>query len=157
MQPAPWATVDLFDVAETPLARMAGYPLLILGAPTWNVGQMQRDWERVFEEFDTLDLRGVAAALYGPGDQAGYPDTFADALVFCADKLVERGATLIGRWPAAGYAFRQSWALGEDGRFVGLVLDEINQPDETPMRLTTWLEQIRTEYQSLIAGRTPSA
>jgi flavodoxin long chain len=146
--PIPWAQVTLCDIAAVPLEAMHGYTHLIIGAPTWDVGQLQRDWERAFEQFDLLDLTGKRVALFGLGDQVGYPDTFVDALAFFADKCTERGATLTGRWPAVGYTFNQSWALGDDSCFVGLVLDALNQPEKTEARLRLWLAQLRREWSN---------
>lgn len=143
---------ELLDVAEFYLDDMPDFDLVLLGMPTWNIGQMQRDWEVIFPEYDNLDLTGIPVGLFGLGDQVAYPDTFADALAFLADKVQERGARLVGRWdPAAdpeGYSFSGSWALVE-GRFVGLVLDEINQPGATPERLRRWLAQIAAELAQL--------
>jgi flavodoxin I len=135
---------ELFDVADYYLEEMAEFDGLLIGAPTWDVGQLQKDWQAVFDEFDTLDLNGKWAAIFGLGDQMGYPDTFADSLLFFADRLRERGATLIGRWPTEGYEFRGSWSV-EEGRFVGLVLDEVNQPQLTEVRLRLWLTQLAVE------------
>jgi flavodoxin I len=125
---------------------MRDFDLLLLGMPTWSVGQMQRDWQAVFEELDALELTGRPVALFGLGDQVGYPDTFADALAFLADKLQERGAHLFGAWPADGYTFTSSWALRPDGHFVGLILDEENQPHLTTQRCTEWIAALRAEY-----------
>ncbi|MCC9078890.1 flavodoxin [Litorilinea aerophila] len=138
--------VELVDVAEYYLAEMLEYDHLILGIPTWNVGQLQRDWEASFEELDELDLTGKQVAIFGLGDQVGYPDTFVDAMCFLAEKVEERGATLVGAWPTEGYHFRQSWAVRE-GRFMGLVLDELNQPELTPGRVEQWVEQLIQEFQ----------
>jgi len=147
-----WATVELLDVAEYYLDEMADFDLVLLGVPTWNTGQMQRDWQSVFDEFDTLDLSGRHVALFGLGDQRGYPDTFADAMAYFADKVQERGALLIGAWPAEGYAFRSSWALRPDGHFVGLVLDEETQAEQTAMRVQAWTDLLRSDYASLRSG-----
>jgi flavodoxin I len=136
--------VELFDVADYFLESMLEFDYLILGAPTWNTGQLQKDWEAVFEEFDELDFTGKQVALFGLGDQVGYPLTFADALFFIGDKVRERGATLVGRWPTNGYTFRQSWAV-EDGMFIGLVLDEHNQPELTQARVAEWVAQLCVE------------
>jgi len=139
-----FGVVELFDVAEFYLETMLEFDRLILGVPTWNTGQLQKDWEAVFEEFDQLDLTGKRVALFGLGDQAGYPLTFADALFFVGDKARERGATLVGSWPTTGYTFRQSWAV-EDETFIGLVLDEHNQPELTQERVTEWVGQLGVE------------
>lgn len=142
----PWAEVTLHDVATVPLQQMTGYNYIIIGASTWNIGQLQRDREDVFADFDELDLTGKQVAIFGLGDQVGYPDTFVDAMAFFADKVIERGAELVGRWPANGYTFAQSWALGDDGSFVGLVLDELNQPALNDTRIVQWLAQLQAEW-----------
>ncbi|RIK39130.1 MAG: flavodoxin [Chloroflexi bacterium] len=141
-------TVELFDIADYYLEEMLGFDRLILGAPTWNIGQLQADWEEVLDEFDALDLSGKEVALFGLGDQAGYPDTFVDALFFVANRAQERGARLVGAWPTAGYQFRQSWAV-VDEHFLGLVLDEHNQPELTPQRVAAWVTQLLTEFTHL--------
>lgn len=146
-----WATVELVDIAEFMLEEMLDFPIILVGAPTWDIGQLQKDWQAVFDEFEELDLSGKYAAVFGMGDQRGYPDTFADAIFFLADKLQERGATLVGRWPTAGYEFTASWAV-VDGSFIGLPLDDINQPDQTEPRLRAWLLQIRSELDLLTEG-----
>jgi flavodoxin I len=140
--------VELFDVADYYLEEMLDFDCLVLGVPTWHHGQLQRDWEGVLDEFAGLDLHGKRAAVFGLGDQLGYPDTFADALFFIADALRSRGAALVGAWPLDGYTFRASWAVA-DGRFLGLVLDEHNQGDLTGERLKTWAQQIWREFQSV--------
>ena len=99
------ATVELLNIADFFLEEMLDFDLLILGIPTWNIGQLQKDWERVFAEFDTLDLSGKRVAIFGLGDQVGYPTTFVDALFFLADKVSERGAQIVGHWPTLGYTF----------------------------------------------------
>ena len=91
--PAGEEGVELFDIADYYLDEMLDFDCLVLGIPTWNHGQLQRDWEDVLEEFDTLDLSGKRAAVFGLGDQHGYPDTFADAIFFLADKLRQQGAS----------------------------------------------------------------
>ena len=139
------AVVELFDIADYYLAEMLAFDRLILGVPTWNVGQLQADWEAVLDEFDELDLAGRHIALFGLGDQRGYPDTFVDALFFVADKVQSRGAQLSGRWPTDGYTFRSSWATVDD-HFVGLVLDEHNQPELTGPRVEAWVQQLRSEW-----------
>src|SRR5690606_9672456 len=68
-----WATVEVLDVAEYVLEEMLDFPVILLGAPTWNIGQLQRDWEAVFEEFEALDLTGKLVAVFGMGDQRVYP------------------------------------------------------------------------------------
>jgi len=138
-------TVELFDIAEYVLETMLDFDHLLLGVSTWNVGQLQADWEEVYPELDELDLTGKQVALFGLGDQVGYPDTFLDALFFVADKVRERGATLVGRWPVTGYTFSQSWAV-EDGQFLGLAVDEDNQADLTSQRVEVWVDHLLHKF-----------
>ncbi len=140
--------VHLFDVADYYLEEMLDFDYLILGIPTWNVGQLQKDWDAIIEEFDEIDLNGKKAAVFGLGDQIGYPDTFGDALFFLADRLESQGIKLAGSWPADGYTFSGSWALRE-GRFIGMVIDEDNQSDLTPSRINTWVRQLIEEFEFL--------
>lgn len=48
---------------------MSQYDVLILGIPTWDFGEIQEDWEAVWDQLDTLNLEGKIVALYGMGDQ----------------------------------------------------------------------------------------
>ena len=139
--------VELLDVAEFHLDALLDFDCIVLGVPTWNTGQLQRDWEAALEDFAELDLSGRRVAIFGLGDQAGYPDSFADAMIFLADQVRARGATLVGSWPIDGYRFNRSWAV-EAGRFVGLVLDEHNQPELTDARLRGWAAILQKEFCS---------
>ncbi len=138
-------TVELNNVAEFYLEDMTQYSYLILGVPTWNIGQLQDDWATSLDELDEIDLSGATAAIYGLGDQAGYSETFADALFFVADRIQGSGARMVGRWPTTGYTFTNSWAVVE-GDFLGLVLDEHNQPELTETRLSRWLAIVLAEF-----------
>lgn len=147
------ATVELFDVAEFYLEEMLAFDYLILGMPTWHTGQLQHDWEAVFDEFDLLDLNAKWVALFGLGDQIDYANTFVDALFFLATKVRERGATLVGKWPTIGYTFHQSWAV-EAEQFCGLVLDEVNQPQLSQLRIEVWVQQLAVEFGLISSSQT---
>lgn len=139
--------VDLFNITDEPIATAADYWFVILGIPTWDYGELQEDWERIWPELDTVDWRGKKVALFGLGDQIGYPDWFQDALGYLWARLVNLGAIAVGLWPAQGYQFNESKALTEEGRhFVGLALDEENQAELTDQRVADWCEQIDREF-----------
>lgn len=118
---------------------------LIVGVPTWNVGQLQDDWLRWFPALDALDFSGRQVALFGVGDGRGYPDNFLDALGLLGRKLRERGAALVGRWPVSGYDFTASLAQ-EGDFFIGLGIDDYNQEALTDGRIREWLEQVFLEF-----------
>lgn len=118
---------------------------LILGIPTWNVGQLQDDWLLLFPQLDHLNFHNKQIALFGVGDQKGYPNNFLDALGTLAIKLQERGAELVGYWSADDYTFENSKAL-IGSKLRGLGIDEYNQEDKTEQRIRVWLEQIIDEF-----------
>lgn len=124
---------------------LLNYDCLILGVSTWNIGQLQDDWEIVFPQLDSMDFTGKQVALFGIGDQYGYPDNFIDAAGILGEKLVERGAELIGFWDTEGYEFIESKGLIE-GKFMGLAIDDIRQPELTKTRTLQWVKQIVQEF-----------
>ncbi len=135
--------VDIYNIAETPLITTQFYDYLILGIPTWDYGELQEDWEDVWDELDQIELTGKTVALYGLGDQVGYPEWFLDAMGYLHAKLLTRGATIVGYWPTDGYEFEESKALTGDGKhFVGLALDEENEFDLTAARISDWCKQV---------------
>lgn len=139
--------VDIHNVKDTPLSTMADYDLLILGISTWDFGELQEDWEAVWQDLDSLQLEGKTIAFFGLGDQEGYAEWFLDALGMLHDQLLPSGANVIGYWPVEGYTFEASKALTDDKRhFVGLALDEDSQYDLSDERIASWCEQIMTEY-----------
>lgn len=139
--------VDVHNLAQFPVEQMANYQNLILGIPTWDYGELQEDWENCWDDLDELDLHGVTVALYGLGDQLGYPEWFQDALGYLYIKVVNRGARVIGLWPVEGYDFDRSLALTDDGKhFVGLALDEESQFELSEQRITRWCGQIKREF-----------
>lgn len=138
--------VDLIDVAtlKRDLRPLLAYWIWIIGCPTWNIGELQDDWYDAFPQLDQLDLHGTIVALFGFGDQQGYPDTFQDALGIIGRKVRERGATIIGQWPTAGYDFYHSLGV-ENGKFFGLALDYENEDELTAPRIHTWIDQLLKE------------
>jgi flavodoxin I len=137
--------VTVHNMGETPVERMLAYDYLIVGCPTWDIGQLQADWDRQFPALDGLDLTGKMMAIFGLGDQFRYGDSFCDAIGILGEKFVERGAKLVGFTPADGYVFSQS--LGEvDGMFMGLALDEDNESERTPGRVAEWVWQLVDEF-----------
>lgn len=139
--------LTLHDVAKDSVELMKDYPVLILGIPTWDYGELQEDWEDVWGKLAALDLNHKRVALYGCGDQLGYPEWFQDALGYLHDLVVEQGAKICGHWPAEGYDFTSSMALTADhSHFVGLALDEENEFELSEQRIQNWCEQLLGEF-----------
>ncbi len=143
-------TVELHNIKQVPLARMADYDILILGLSTWDFGEIQEDWEAHWIEISAVDLSGKIIAIYGMGDQLGYAEWFIDAVGMLHDAIAPQQPTRIGFWPATGYDFIASKALTDDGAwFYGLALDDENQYDLTDQRLNDWVSQILEEIAEL--------
>ena len=118
------------------------YKRIILGMPTWNYGEYQDDWEQVVDKIASANLDGTVIAMFGLGDQIGYPEYYLDALGMIGEQLSAQGATFIGEWPTDGYKFTSSKAVKANGKFIGLALDEDSQPEKTQERLEAWVDQV---------------
>lgn len=140
--------VDRYNVAESNLNRMNDYDLLILATPTWSGGELQEDWERVLDQFGSIDFSGKRVALLGLGDQLNYPDHFADAIAQLADCVYLGGGQIVGRWPTDGYKYKSSAAV-EDSLFVGLVVDQYSEKELTADRIRQWSGLLRREFAGL--------
>lgn len=139
--------VSLFNLANCEIDECLDFDYLIFGIPTWDYGELQEDWEEQWDALTQLDFSGKSVALYGLGDQIGYPQWFQDALGYLHDQLIAAGARMVGYWPAEGYEYEESKALTEDGQyFVGLALDEENEFDLSEDRIARWCTQIKAEF-----------
>ncbi|MFW6389226.1 MAG: flavodoxin [Marinilabiliaceae bacterium] len=135
---------DLIPAETADLEELIKYDVMILGTSTWGVGQLQDDFESFVEQFATLDLSGKTIALFGLGDQQTYPDTFCDGMGKLYEHIENQNPRFIGLWPDDDYDFSESRAF-RNGMFVGLALDEDNEPDLTDGRIDTWTKQVREE------------
>ena len=121
------------------------YDKLIVGASTWFDGELPTYWDEMIPEIESLDLKDKKVALFGLGDQIGYPDNFVDGLGILADAFEKAGATLVGFTSTENYSFNQSRAL-RDGKWCGLVIDIENQSKLTDKRIADWCEQLKKEF-----------
>ena len=144
--------VDIHNVKETPLSLMADYDLLLLGISTWDFGEIQEDWNEIWDDLATTPVKGKVVALFGLGDQEGYGEWFLDAMGLLHDELKTVGAEFVGYWPNDdSYEFEASKALTEDqSQFVGLALDEDSQYELSDDRISAWVEQVLVEYSEKI-------
>ena len=141
-------TVDLYNITEEPISSMELYDYLIIGIPTWDYGELQEDWEKVWDEIDTLNLSDKTIALFGLGDQIGYPEWFLDAMGYLWAKVCAQGAITVGYWPVSEFKFNQSKAMNADQQyFVGLAIDDENQFELTDKRISSWCAQVYKEFQ----------
>jgi flavodoxin I len=136
---------ELHNVNSASAEDMQPYPNLILACPTWEIGQLQEDWDAFIDQIEEVDYAGKKVTYLGLGDADGYPDTFLDAMGIIHDRIKDKGARFVGQWPTDGYNFTASKGV-LDGKFLGLGIDEDNQKDQTPGRVEKWVAQLRLEF-----------
>ena len=137
--------VDLHDISKAEATDFNDYEHLIIGSPTWNLGDLQDDWDAFFSDLDEIDFSGKKIAYFGTGDQNGYGDSFVDAVGILEEKISERGGKTIGYTTTEGYFHTASKAI-RDGKFCGLAIDEDNQPHLTKKRINAWIPQLKQEF-----------
>jgi len=138
--------IDLINVFDAKAEDFTQYDNLILGLSTWHDGELQSDWDTFFMEFSDIDFTNKTIALFGLGDQYVYADYFVDGIGIIGEVVINNGGKIIGKWSTEGYEHTESKAEIEEGIFLGLALDEDNQPELTDKRIKTWTKQIVKEF-----------
>ena len=139
-----YAEVEVFDIAEVNQVDLTKYSLLIFGVPTWGIGRLQDDWLRFIVNNPQADLSRTCIAFFGLGDQDGYPNTYNDGMGILYEAYKSGRFIHVGRWPVEDYIFEASKAI-ENNQFIGLALDEDNEPGKSKERIETWIKQVIQE------------
>ena len=137
------ADKDIHNVAETKPSEIAEYDILLLGSSTWGSGEIQEDWYDFLTGIEILDLKDKSIAIFGCVDES-MSDTFCNAIGIIYKRMQKTGARFCGAFESADYTFDESEAF-IDGRFVGLPLDETNEPEKTDERIRHWVELLESE------------
>ena len=138
--------VNVHDIADVTQLEFDQYEVIILGISTWDFGQIQSDWDEFWHDMTEVPFAGKRVAFFGLGDQFGYGDFFVDAMGMLHDVVVANGADIVGLWPTTGYEYDASKAEVSGGEyFVGLALDEDQQPELSTQRINQWCQQIHRE------------
>lgn len=141
-------TVELHDISSTGVEKLNDFQKLIVGCPTWNVGELQDDWKEGFEKLDAVDLTGKKIAIFGVGDQVGYADNFQDAIGILGIKFMERGGELCCFTDSEDGTYEFTGSVGVwDGFFLGLAVDEDNQSDQSEDRIKQWAPLVVKELE----------
>ena len=135
---------ELFDVSSRSSDDVAKFEDLILASPTYGSGELQGDWESFLDNLSEEAFSGKTIALLGLGDQDIYADTFCGGLGYLYQKASKQGK-IIGQTATDGYEFDASDAV-VDGKFVGLVIDEVNQEDLTQERINAWVATLKGAF-----------
>ncbi len=135
---------NCFDVADASADDVQDYDVLLLGSSTWGIGELQDDWEEFLPELKGQDLSGKIVGLFGCGDADSYPDSFCEALAVIKEELADTGCQFVGAYEPEEYSYDETRAE-EDGKLIGLCLDEVNQSELTDDRLEVWINLIKAE------------
>lgn len=127
-------------------ADFESYDNLVLGTSTWGVGDLQDDWESAIGELQSANLSGKVVALFGLGDSSSYSDTFVNGMARIYDAVKGNGATVVGAVDASDYTYDDSEAV-QDGKFVGLAIDEDNESTKTDGRIAAWVANIKPSFK----------
>jgi flavodoxin I len=137
--------IESINAEEVNGEQFTSYENLILGCPTWFDGELPNYWDEFVPELEDLDLKGKKVAIYGNGDQKGYPENFCDAVGLMADIVEAKGAKVIGYTLQDGYTYESSKAARGD-QFCGLAIDFENQAKQNNSRIKAWVEQLKKEF-----------
>lgn len=137
--------IEAINAEELTKEDFEKYTNFILSAPTWFDGELPNYWDEFVPDLEEMDLSQKAFAIFGLGDQKGYPENYCDAIGLLAEILEECGATIVGHSSVNGYTYESSKAQRGD-MFVGLPLDQENQARLTNERVQKWVEQLKNEF-----------
>lgn len=138
------AAADVHDVAGAAADAVQRYDCLLLGSSTWGCGELQDDWFGFLEGLKGQDLSGKSVALFGCGDSSMYPDTFCDAVGILREELAGTGCRFVGAYAPQNYSVTDS-KVCEDGKFVGLAIDEADSEAVSSEHLKQWIAVLKEE------------
>lgn len=142
--------VVMVPVKDATVADLEKYDKIIfgistVGKETWHSTYSNLDWAEFLPHISKTTYQGKTIAIFGLGDHVTYAATFVDHIGLLARELMNNGAELVGKVPASEYEFDGSEAL-EDGKFLGLPIDEDFEPELTDERIKNWIEQIKPAF-----------
>ena len=105
---------------------------LIFVTPTYQVGE--------------IDFTGKVVGLVGLGNQFAFGESFCGGIRHLYDVIVKKGGKVVGFTSTDGYHYEET-SIIENGKFIGLALDEENQPSLTPKRIGDWIAEIKKEFK----------
>ncbi|MDF1546185.1 MAG: flavodoxin [Bacteroidales bacterium] len=137
--------IDTLNAEELTEDQFLAYDNLILSVPTWFDGELPNYWDEFVPAIEDMNLKGKTFAIFGLGDQKGYPENFGDAIGIMTNILEKQGAKVIGETSTKGYTYENSRGV-RNNKFVGLMLDAENQDDLTDERVKTWVKEIKKKF-----------
>lgn len=138
-------SIEMVNAEDITEELFLSFDRIIMGVATWFDGELPNYWDEFVPALEDMDLTGKKIALFGLGDQKGYPENFLDGVGIMAEILQSAGATLVGFTSTEGYEFESSLALTQD-MFSGLAIDYENQGSMNKQRVANWVEQLKNEF-----------
>jgi flavodoxin long chain len=120
------------------------YENFVFGTSTWGLGEMQEDWENFAGKLSKMDFSTKKIALFGVGDQKIWTDSFVNGMGMLYHRIPAK-QNVVGFTPIEGYDFEISLAIKDD-QFVGLAIDDVNQPELTDIRIKNWVDELKTAF-----------
>ena len=136
---------EMLNAEEITEDTFLSFDHIIMGVATWFDGELHNFWDEFVPALEEMDLAGKKFALFGLGDQKGYPENFLDGVGIMGEILEGQGATLVGFTSSEGYDFESSRALRND-QFMGLAIDYENQGSMNKQRVAAWIEELKKEF-----------
>ncbi|MBF8418486.1 flavodoxin [Heyndrickxia coagulans] len=85
--------VDIAESTNTSTHELAGYDLILIGANTWDEGDLWDEMIDFYEELPGVDLTGKKGAVFGAGDS--FYEHFATAVDTMEEALKKQGCELL--------------------------------------------------------------
>lgn len=139
--------IEVVNAEELTKETFEKYDHFILSAPTWFDGELPNYWDEFVPDLEEMDLSKKTFAIFGLGDQKGYPENFCDAIGILAEILEGCGAKIVGETSIEGYTYESSRAQRGE-KFIGLPLDQENQARLTKERVANWVEKLKKDFFS---------
>lgn len=118
------------------------FGLSTIGKANWDSTHTDNDWDLFMSHINQVNWLGKTVAIFGLGDQVAYPDNFVDAIGWLFEKLEPYRIKIVGQVDTDGYRFEKSGAV-RGNQFIGLPLDEDNEPELTQQRIDRWIECLK--------------
>ena len=119
---------------------------LILVTPTYQVGEAHAAWMNNLKKLEEIDFTGKVVGLVGLGNQFAFGVSFCGGIKYLYDIVIKKGGKVVGFTSTDGYHYEET-SMVKDGKFIGLALDEENQPNLTPKRIGDWITEIKKEFK----------
>ncbi|VWL85097.1 flavodoxin domain-containing protein [Oceanivirga miroungae] len=134
---------DVYNVIDG-IDNILNYDLIYVLTPTYGRGELQDDWALVIEKIEKLDFSSKYVALLGTGDIIVHGDSFVNTLRAMYEVFKKANAKIVGMVDTKGYDFLESSSI-ENGKFLGLPIDHLNEYDLTEERIENWQKIIQKE------------